>query len=486
MPKAPSPLVLGIDLGTSSLKVVALALTSGPQVVGRGRAAYPILAPQAGWAEQDPRAWWRALRRALAQALAGMDPAGVAALGLSGQMHGMVLVDSRGQPVYPAAIWADRRGANLLRAFRQRVPPEVWPCLGSAPAPGFAALTLFWFRRHRPTLFQRAAWLLSPKDWLRLALTGRAATEPSDASATLLFDVFRGSWAAEVLQGIGVDENLLPPLLPSQAIAGELFPRAARSLGLPSGIPVVAGAADQAAAALGNGVLREGQAQLMLGSGGQVLRVLEAPTPDPGFRTHLFRHALEGRWYRLGAVLNVGLAWAWLARALGVGPDGLFRLAQAVPPGAEGAVFKPYLLGERTPYMDPSLAGGWYRLRPHHTRAHLARAGLEGIAFGLREAVEALGLPKDVPLRVSGGGVRNRFWLALLANVLGRSLVPMEDPDASAWGAALLAALGSGLIEESRLSHYGISPAPALEPGEEAGFYEVFYQETWRRRGRLP
>lgn len=481
MSKALSPFFLGIDLGTSSLKVVVLALDPGPQVIGRGKATYPILSPKPGWAEQDPKAWWRALRKALAQALAGLNPARVAALGLSGQMHGVVLADHRGKPLYPAVIWADGRGAGLLRTFRRRVPPGLWPRLGSAPAAGFAALTLLWFSRHRPDLLRRTAWVLLPKDWLRLALTGAAATEPSDASATLLWDVLNGTWAENVLRAVGLEQAFLPPLKASSALVGALTPGAAQYLGLPSGVPVVTGAADQAAAALGNGVIHEGQVQLMLGSGGQALKVLERPVPDPTLRTHLFCHALEGRWYRLGAVLNVGLAWSWLAQVLGVSKEGLSRLAQEAPPGAEGVVFRPYLLGERTPYMDPRLRASWSFLRAAHTRAHLARAGLEGIAFSLREAVEALSLPQGMPLRLAGGGIQDPVWLRILADVLDRPLFPASDPDASAWGAALLAALGVGKAEVKALEALAIPLGSPIYPGTQAEFYASFYREVWKK-----
>ncbi|WP_413217793.1 xylulokinase (plasmid) [Thermus oshimai] len=452
------PVFLGVDLGTSSVKVLALTLEPVPRVAGRGRATYAIQSPQPGWAEQDPKAWWRALRRALHQALSGGISQRVAAIGLSGQMHGVVLVDQAGALLYPAVIWADGRGASLLSAFRRKVPPPLWPRLGSPPAPGLAALTLLWFRRHRPELLRKAAWALTPKDWLRLALTGEAGTEPSDASATLLFSVPERVWDLEVIDRLGLEPTLLPPLQRSDGLAGSLTSAAARYLGLPPGLPVIAGAADQAAAALGNGILREGQAQLMLGSGGQALSVRERPESDPTLKTHLFCHCLPGRWYRLGAVLNVGLAWSWLAQALGTTLEGFSRLARKAQAGAQGVVFYPYLLGERTPYMNPNLNAGWRSLRAYHTRAHLARAGLEGIAFSLREAVEALDLTEGTPLRLAGGGIRDSFWLQILADVLGRPLFPGLDPDASAWGAALLAALGVGCVEVWALAMYTSKP----------------------------
>jgi len=472
------PFFLGIDLGTSSLKVLALTLDPKPTVVGRGRVTYPTRRPQPGWAEQDPQSWLRALRQALREALKGLDPKGALALGLSGQMHGIVFAARDHKPLYPAVIWSDARSVPLLPEVVARVPQHLWTRLGGPPAAGFAGPTLFWFARYRPDLIQESQWVLQPKDWLRLWLTSEPGAEPSDASATFLYDVLEGAWHIPTAQALEVPLQMLPPLWPSSAKVGELIRTSATGSQLTPSLPVIAGAADQAAAAVGNGLLYEGRAQLLLGSGGQILLVQEEPRPDYTYRTHLFRHALPGRWYRLAAVLNVGTALSWLRNVLHLPLGRLFALAQTSPPGAQGLHFKPYLLGERTPHMDPSLTGSWEGLRPHHTRADLVRAALEGIAYSLREALEALEPVPSGPLRVAGG-LNHPFFLTLLAEVLGRPLEPALESEASAWGAALLAALGVGAIREEDLDQVRIPGGPMVEPGKEALRYSERFL-SWR------
>jgi len=478
-----NPLFLGIDLGTSSVKVLLLALEWPPRVIARAKASYPTRRPSPNWAEQRPKDWWRALRKSLAQVLSSADAKNLQGIGLSGQMHGLVVVDKEHQPLRDAIIWADGRAAPLLMEIRERVPPSLWPRVGGPPSSGFAATSLVWLQRNEPELLKRAKCMLLPKDWLRLQLTGRLLSEPSDASASFLYDVVQGGWSKEVMDLLEIDPELLPPLLPSVDVVGAVDRKVAQRLGLPEGIPVVAGSADQAAAALGNGVFsksKEAEAQLMLGTGGQILYALDRPLPDTTLRTHLFCHALQGHWYRLGATLNVGSALAWLTKALGLRYDSLLDMASRAPAGAAGVVFKPYLLGERTPYMNPWLHGGWYRLRAHHHNGHLARAGLEGIAYSLREALDATNIPPGIPLKVSGGGVRSTLFVQILADILGRSLHIAADPDASAWGAALAAGLGVGAMKPDELDKYVIPVERKVNPGDHRDLYEAFYNEVWR------
>ncbi len=479
------PLILGLDLGTSSIK--ALLLDVRGVVISVGRSAYPIDNPRPGWAEQDPETWWNATRKAVSQATARYNPADIVGIGISGQMHGMVLVKRDGKPVYPAVIWADRRSEGLIAEFRARLSPDELEQLANPIVVGFTGPTLFWFQKYQPQLLRDADWVMQPKDWLRLRLTNTAFAEKSDASATLLFDVRRRVWAKDIITALGLPLQLFLDPLDSGDCAGALTRQTADALGLRTGTPVAAGAADQAAAALANGILEDDALQLSLGSGGQLLRVTTAAQPDPHKVTHLFCHALPGYWYRMGATLNVGLALDWVRRSLGLTWTGLFRLSATGSPGAHGLTFLPYLLGERTPHMDPTPMSAWVGLSYEHTRTDLARAALEGVSFSIREALAALDSPVSSSARLTGGGARNQAWVQLLSDVLGRSLAVPQEVDSSAWGAALLGGVASGLFsgDAAELQQYTIRVKEEVTPRhqEDTNYDRAFYrfQTAYRR-----
>jgi xylulokinase len=401
--------VLGLDLGTSAVK--ALRVGEDGRVLARGRAPCRVDVPAPGWAESDPRAWLAAAGEAVRQAGAGP----VEAIGLSGQMHGVVLCDDVGAPVRPAILWADRRA--MTQAAR-------WPRAGNPVGPGFAGPILAWLAEHEPTALEHARWALQPKDWLRVALGCPAATEPSDASATLLWDADADRWAAVE----SVHARLLPPVRASAEPAGTLSAAGAHALGLPEGTPIVHGAADTAAAWLGAG----GGRILNVGTGAQlVARAGGTPPADP--RCHRFRAAGPG-WYSLAAVQNAGLAIDWARRVLG---------GETPAPGAaSGPLFVPHLTGERTPLLDPAARGAWVGLSLATDRHALLRSVPEGVAFGIRWARDALAAeagPVDGPLRLLGGGALASGFAQLLADVLDEPLQLLEVSDASALGAALLA-----------------------------------------------
>lgn len=445
--------LLGIDLGTSSVK--ALALDVRGRTLARGSAAYPVTARHAGWAESDPADWWNATVTAVHEALSHIPrevSQAVSAIGLSGQMHGVVLVDADGQPLRSAVLWPDTRAEDALAAYRA-LPDPMLSRLANPLAPGMAGPLLRWLQRHEPETYQAARWAFQPKDWLRYMLTGTAATDPSDASATLLYDLPGDHWADDVIAALGLRRTLLPPLLPSAAVAGPFGEQVAASFGLPAGIVVATGAGDTAAAALGAGLISIGPVQLTLGTGAQAITLRDTPAPDPRLRTHRYRAAEPDRWYAMAAVQNAGLALNWVRGALGASWEALYASANMAPPGPGAPYFVPYLTHERAHHTGPADGGSFQQLRLDHTRGDMLRAALEGVAFSIREALEALdaSTDPDVPatsraaVRLAGGGSVHHAWRQMLADALGRALLIVDAPDASARGAALLAGIATGV-----------------------------------------
>jgi xylulokinase len=447
-------MLLGLDLGTSSVK--ALLIEENGDAVGEGSAPYPVRAPRPGWAESSPDEWWSAVVEATEAAL-GRCCSEVTALGLSGQMHGVILADEAGLPLRPAILWADARSGSELAAYRG-LDEDLLCRLANPPAAGMAGPSLLWLRDNEPDAYASARWALQPKDWLRLRLTGDVAAEPSDASATLLFDLPADDWSRAAVEDLGLRAELLAPLVPSADVAGKLTAEAAGELGLRVGLPVAAGAADTAAAMLGVGLLRPGTVQLTIGTGGQIVTPRGSPDVDPHLRTHLYRGASPGLWYSMAAIQNAGLALEWVRKVLGVTWREVYDEAFSVPAGSGGVTFLPYLSGERTPRFDPGARGAWTGLGLDNTRGHLLRAALEGVAFALREGLETLeDLGVFAPeLRLAGGGASGKStdpWRQLLADVLGRPLRLLPDEIssvASARGAAFLAGLASGAYPSAK------------------------------------
>jgi xylulokinase len=486
-------MLLGLDLGTSSVK--ALLMAEDGAILGEGAAPYAVRAPRPGWAESTPEDWWAAVLKATGAAV-GRRGAEVTALGLSGQMHGVVLVDQLGLPLRTAIIWADARSGAELAAYR-RLNEDLGRRVANPPAVGMAGPSLLWLRDQERDAYASARWALQPKDWLRMRMTGEAATEPSDASATLLYDLLADDWSYAVVEDLGLRTELLAPLVPSASVAGTLEGEAAGELGLRKGLPVAAGAADTAAAMLGTGLVRPGPVQLTVGTGGQVVTPKRVPEPDPHGRTHLYRAAAPGLWYSMAAIQNAGLALEWVRRVLAVSWKDVYEEAFTVPPGSGGVTFLPYLSGERTPRFDPGARGAWVGLGLDHSRGHLLRAALEGVAFALREALEALeDLGTVAPeLRLAGGGTgggSGESWRQLLADVLGRPLWLLPDEIssvASARGAAFLAGLASGIYPSAE-DTLSLTPEPGnrIRPGETTyeAAYERYTELYPRLYGRLP
>ncbi len=448
-----SPSLLGIDVGTSSVKVVLIDLAG--QVLAQARADYSVQRPHKGWAETDPELWWSAILDATTQVRAASN-APPAAIGLSGQMHGVVLCGADGTPIRPAMLWSDSRAEPQLARYRL-LPAEVRARLGNPLSPGMAGPMLAWLAENEPENYRSATWALQPKDWVRARLTGRFHGEPSDASATLLYDLTAQGWDPEVIAALGLDAALLPPLLASSGqFAGELQPGPARELGLAVGIPVAAGAADTAAAALGSGLFEPGTVQLTIGTGAQLITPAAAPTRQ-GLALgapviHTYRAATATGWYEMAAVLNGGLALDWVRRTVRATWAELYAAAES-PPGVDDPIFIPYLNGERTPHLDTGLTAAWIGLTGDHDRTTLLRTALEGVAGAIADALECL--PGKAfhgrQVRLGGGGSTAVGWRQMLADTLDVQLQALDVPGASALGSAYTGALAADLIDEPTL-----------------------------------
>jgi xylulokinase len=395
-----------------------------------------------------------------------------------------VLTDAAGQPLRPALLWADARAGEETAAWR-RLPAPRRAALANPIVPGMTGPLLHWVARHEPQAYRRARWALLAKDWVRHRLTGKVATDPSDASATLLWDLPADRWADDVAVAVGLEPELLPPVAASGDQAGRLRPDAAEALGLRAGIPVAVGAADTAATLLATGLTDPAQVQLTVGTGGQIVRPVPRPSPASAPRTHLYRAAAPDRWYAMAAVQNAGLALDWVGRTLQASWSELYGAAQAGPPGALGVTFVPYLSGERTPVLRSDARGAWTGLGLAADRTALLQAAVEGVAFALRHALEALPGPRPDHLRLAGGGTLDPRFRALLADVLQAELRPIEVRSASAIGAALLAA------DAARLPRPAIplsTGAPITPSGRSAAYDEPFdrYLQLAQRLPTVP
>src|SRR3984957_4281553 len=432
---------LGLDLGTSSAKAVVID-TSGT-VLSQASAGYAVTSAKAGYAESEPACWWTAVTACAREAVhaAGAQPA---AIGLSGQMHGLVLASLAGEPLRPALLWADSRATGSLRAYRL-LGARALARLANPLAPGMTGPLLKWVAEHEPLAYSGARWALQPKDWIRARLTGEFHAEPSDASASLLYDVPGDRWDLEVVSALGLETSLLAPLLPSAgAPAGCLTAEAATELGLPAGIPVAAGAADTAAAALGSGIAACGDVQLTVGTGAQVIRPLTAPVSRADAGVNLYRSATPDGWYQMGATVSAGLSLNWVRETMNATWAELYASADR-PGRPHDPIFVPHLSGERAPYCDPQLRGPWTALSLAAARASLLRSALEGTAFAIRDALDALLAGHRPPqLRLAGGGTPAAGWRQMLADVLELPLPAVDVPAASGRGAALLGAHAAG------------------------------------------
>jgi xylulokinase len=465
--------VVGIDSSTTATKAVLV----GPDgaVVSVGVSEYGYETPRDGWSQQHPHLWWDATVAALRLALQAAELPGssIAAVGLTGQMHGSVLLDASGDVVRPALLWNDQRTAAQCDEIRTRVGPHrLVELTGNDALTGFTAPKLLWVRAHEPQAWARVRHVLLPKDFVRHRLTGGFATDVADASGTLLLDVPQRRWSAEVLQALDIDPHLLPTLHEGPDVTGSVCQAAAEATGLRAGTPVVAGGGDQAATAVGVGAVTPRVGALSLGTSGVVFMPTAGPVVEPRGRVHAFCHAVPDTWHVMGVMLSAAGSLRWYRDTLApeVPFADLVAEAEAVPAGCDGLRFLPYLTGERTPHPDPDARGAFVGLTVRHTRAHLTRAVLEGVAFGLRDGLElmrAAGVPVPDELRVSGGGSRSPLWRQVVADALGVPLVATATTEGAAYGAAVLAATAAGWYPDAReASAAMVRPGERTDPGD--------------------
>jgi xylulokinase len=443
--------LLGIDVGTGGTRALLID-ESGAVVASAIHEHEPFASPRSGWAEQDPHDWWKACQGAVRKLLAesGVSASDIACIGLSGQMHGAVLLDKNDEVLRPALIWCDQRTAAECRYLNEKIGPQRLVELTANPAlTNFTLTKLLWVRTNEPEIWRRFHSFLLPKDYVRLRLTGVRAIDVADASGTLLLDVVHRRWSDAMLDAVGLNPDCLPALYESQEIVGRITESAAASTGLKAGTPVVAGAGDQAAGATGMGIVRPGDVSATIGTSGVVFAASDAPVTDPAGRLHTFCHAIPGRWHVMGVTQAAGLSLRWLRDnfAQSSNYDQLTSEAVKVPPGSGGVLWAPYLMGERTPHLDPDARAALLGLAADHTRAHVVRAILEGVAFSLKDTLtifRELGIPVKA-IRLGGGGARSSLWRQIQADVYGQGVETVQAEEGAAYGAALLAGVGAGV-----------------------------------------
>lgn len=453
-------LTIGLDVGTSGVKALLV------DVDGRVKASttedYPLLTPKPGWTEQEPEAWWQASCRAL-RAIALKAPGPVAAIGLTGQMHGAVFLDADGDVIRPALLWNDQRTADECLEIDDRVGSQrVREITGNPALTGFQAPKILWLRNNEPEAYARLRHVLLPKDFIRYRLSGALATDASDAAGTLLLDLIKRDWSDEILEALDIPLAWLPRVHEGPDVTGHVSADGAAASGLPKGLPVIAGGGDNAAAAVGSGVVDEGSGFVSLGTSGVVFVASKAPKIDPAGALHAFCHAVPGRYHLMGVILSAGGSLRWyrdalandlkaLAREQQVDAyDLMFERASGVSPGANDLYFLPYLTGERTPHMDPFARGAFAGLSLAHDDRHMARAVIEGVSFAIKDSLvlmDRLGVSPDKLFAV-GGGARSATWRIWLAAILGVGLQQLEVEEGPAMGAALLGAVGAGIYPD--------------------------------------
>jgi len=490
---------LGIDVGTSGTKT--LAMREDGAILARRTVEYPLSTPRPGWSEQDPADWWRATIESIRSVLkaGGIAPEEVRGIGLSGQMHGSVFLDREHNVIRPALLWNDQRTQAECEQIESRAGGRaaLIDMVSNPALTGFTAPKILWLRNHEPENFEKTVQVLLPKDYVRFRLTGEFATEVSDASGTLLLDVKNRRWCQPLLDQLSLDKALLPPVYESEVVSGKLSRIAAEQLGLPVGVPVVGGGGDQAAGAVGNGIVRTGVISATMGTSGVVFAHSDEVQTDPDGRVHTFCHAVRGKWHVMGVVLSAGGSLQWYRNQFGEMESAVAKgmcaeayelmsaAAAQAPPGSEGLYFLPYLTGERTPHCDPYARGAWVGLSLRHGRPHLIRSVMEGATYAMRDSLEII-QQMNIPIteiRVSGGGARSEFWRQLQADIYGQDVCTTNSDEGPAYGVALLAAVGTGAyadVVEACSATIQITGRTATCPES-----KIAYDRAWPMYGRL-
>ena len=473
---------LGIDSSTTATKAILIDETGN--VLGVASSEYSYETPHPLWSEQSPSLWWDGTVESIRNVLAktGIDPAQIGGVGLTGQMHGLVLLDEQGNVLRPAILWNDQRTQSQCDEIHRIIGKEKFiQITGNVALTGFTAPKILWVKENEPDVFARAKHVLLPKDYVRYKLTGEYAMDKADGAGTVLFDLKSRDWSDDVLAALEIPRAWMPPTFEGPDCTGYVTTEAAALTGLKIGTPVAAGGGDQAASAVGTGAVRAGVVSISLGTSGVVFATTDGPTVEPAGRLHAFCHSVPGKWHLMGVMLSAAgsLRWHRDTFAPGTSYDELLAPVSKIPAGSDGLLFLPYLTGERTPHPDPLARGAFVGLTIRHSLPHLTRAVLEGVAFGLRDSFELMkhsGLANVTQVRVTGGGARSPLWKQILADILQAEVVTVNTMEGAAYGAALLAATGSGVFGGVEAAcDRTIQITGSVHPGEDQSVYEKQY-----------
>ena len=481
---------LGIDVSTTGSK--ALLVDESGAVAGTAAAPHTLQTPRPLWSEQDPREWWQASATAVRAVLqqVGVSGESVLAVGLTGQMHGLVLLDAQGQVLRPAILWNDQRTQAQCDEIHRRIGREKFiQITGNVALTGFTAPKILWVQENEPEVYAKARHVLLPKDYIRYQLTGEYAMDKADGSGTVLFDLKKRNWSAELLGALGIPAEWMPPTFEGPEFTGVITSEAASTTGLNVGTPVAAGGGDQAAQAVGVGAVEAGVVALTVGTSGVVFATTPSALVEPEGRLHAFCHAVPGMWHFMVVMLSAAGSLQWYRDTLApsMSFDDLLHEAEAVPPGSEGLQFLPYLSGERTPYPAPLARGAFVGLTLRHGRGHLTRALLEGVSFGLKDSftlIQNAGLGGIRQVRASGGGTKGVLWRQILASVLEAELVTVNTTEGAAFGAALLAGVGAKAwpnVPEACAAAVRITGSTRPDPAQVAAYRKAYplYRELY-------
>ncbi len=487
-----TPYLIGLDIGTSGVK--GIVISQDGKTRASATESYPLSTPKPNWAEQDPEDWWIATTKVLKQLTAsiGTRKSDLKAIGLSGQMHSLVILDSESRVLMPSILWCDTRTDRECKWLNDTIGQEDLRNLVANPAlEGFTLPKILWVRDHEPDVYDRISKVLLPKDYIRYRLSGEFATEVSDAAGTLMFDVARRKWSEPILSKLSIPSSWLPAVFESVDVCGKVIRPVSDMTGLPEGIPIVGGGADNACGAVGCGVVKEGRVLAGIGTSGVVLAHSAVVRSDPEMRAHTFCHGVPHSWYVMGVILMAGGAFRWYkdtfcrgeierAEAKGVDVyDLLTQEAETVRPGSDGLFFLPYLNGERTPHRSASARGAFIGATIRHEKRHFSRSVLEGITFAMRDSLEIikrLGIPLH-QIRLTGGGAKSRFWRQLQADVYGREVALVNSMEGPAFGAALMAGVGAGMYADlAEVTEELVAVTETLEPTDRSLVYDEQYQ----------
>jgi len=456
--------LIGIDVGTTGVKIVLIDETG--KLILKTTEEYPLITPKPGWAEQNPYDWWKSTIKGLKKIIfqSKIKPEKILGIGLTGQMHGAVFLDKENNVVHPAILWCDQRTAKECEEITQKVGEKrIFEITCNPVLTGFQAPKILWLRKNKSEIYKKVRKILLPKDYIRFCLTGEFATDVSDASGTSLFDVKKRNWSDEILEKLQISKDFLPESFESTEITGKITKKVSQITGLKEGIPVVAGAGDQAAGGIGNGIVKEGLVSVTIGTSGVVFAHSEKVIVDPKGRLHTFCHAVPGKWHLMGVMLSAGGSFRWFRDVFGKEEiekakkmkkdhyEILTNMAKEIPIGCEGLLFLPYLTGERCPYPDPNARGVFFGISLKHTKSHFIRAVMEGVTFGLKDSVEIMkeiNLPLGKEFIVSGGGGKSNFWCQMQADIFNKKMIRLSSEEGPSYGSAILAGVGVGIYND--------------------------------------